>query len=84
MWVIRVLSAGIKVIIINIIIKFRTITSVDGVEPQKSAAKIIEKILKIYEEIRMPERATVGSAGYDFYSRLWNIIYLKINNLMQN
>ena len=29
-----------------------------------------EKILKIYEEIRMPERATVGSAGYDFYSPL--------------
>ena len=29
-----------------------------------------EQIAKIYEEIRMPVRATVGSAGYDFYSPL--------------
>ena len=34
------------------------------------AGESAEKILKIYEEIRMPERATVGSAGYDFYSPL--------------
>ena len=29
-----------------------------------------EQIAKIYEEIRMPGRATVGSAGYDFFSPL--------------
>ncbi|MBR0378689.1 MAG: dUTP diphosphatase [Lachnospiraceae bacterium] len=29
-----------------------------------------ERIAKIYEEIRMPGRATVGSAGYDFFSPL--------------
>ena len=34
------------------------------------AGESAEKILKIYEEIKMPERATVGSAGYDFYSPL--------------
>lgn len=27
-----------------------------------------EDIQKIYEEIRLPKRATAGSAGYDFYS----------------
>ena len=30
-----------------------------------------EVVRKVYEEIRMPARATRGSAGYDFYS-LWN------------
>lgn len=34
------------------------------------AGESAEKIQKIYEEIRMPVRATVGSAGYDFYSPL--------------
>jgi dUTP pyrophosphatase len=34
------------------------------------AGESAEKIQKIYEEIRMPVRATVGSAGYDFYSTL--------------
>ena len=34
------------------------------------AGESAEKIEKIYEEIRMPVRATVGSAGYDFYSPL--------------
>ena len=29
-----------------------------------------EQIAKIYEEIMMPGRATVGSAGYDFFSPL--------------
>ena len=32
------------------------------------AEESAEQIAKIYEEIRMPGRATVGSAGYDFYS----------------
>ena len=32
------------------------------------AEESAEQIAKIYEEIRMPVRATVGSAGYDFYS----------------
>lgn len=27
-----------------------------------------DKLQKIYEEIRIPKRATAGSAGYDFYS----------------
>lgn len=27
-----------------------------------------EKILKIYEDIRLPRRATAGSAGYDFFT----------------
>ena len=26
-----------------------------------------EKIREIYEEIKLPERATSGSAGYDFF-----------------
>ena len=29
-----------------------------------------EDILRIYEEIRLPKRATAGSAGYDFFSPL--------------
>ncbi|WP_442920093.1 dUTP diphosphatase, partial [Merdimonas faecis] len=27
-----------------------------------------EKLQEIYEEIRLPKRATAGSAGYDFYT----------------
>ena len=27
-----------------------------------------EKLQDIYEEIRLPKRATAGSAGYDFYT----------------
>lgn len=27
-----------------------------------------QDILKIYEELKLPKRATVGSAGYDFYA----------------
>ena len=29
-----------------------------------------EEIQKIYENIRLPKRATAGSAGYDFFSPL--------------
>lgn len=32
-----------------------------------------EQIVKIYEELKLPARATSGSAGYDFSHRLrWN------------
>lgn len=27
-----------------------------------------EKVKEIYEQIRLPKRATAGSAGYDFFS----------------
>ena len=37
--------AGINAMNIRIIMKFKTITSVDGVEPLNSAAKITEKII---------------------------------------
>ena len=45
MWVIRVLMAGIRAMKIRIIMKFRIMTSIDGVEPRKRAAKITEKII---------------------------------------
>src|SRR5690606_15181129 len=32
--------------------------------------KKIKEIAKIYERIKMPKRATIGSAGYDFFSPL--------------
>ena len=30
--------------------------------------KSVEEIQKIYDEIKLPKRATLGSAGYDFYT----------------
>ena len=30
--------------------------------------KSVEEIQKIYDEIKLPKRATIGSAGYDFYA----------------
>ena len=30
--------------------------------------KSVEDIQKIYDEIKLPKRATIGSAGYDFYT----------------
>ena len=30
--------------------------------------KSVEDIQKIYDEIKLPKRATIGSAGYDFYA----------------
>ena len=30
--------------------------------------KSVEEIQKIYDEIKLPKRATIGSAGYDFYT----------------
>ena len=30
--------------------------------------KSVEEIQKIYNEIKLPKRATIGSAGYDFYA----------------
>lgn len=34
----------------------------------KSSALTTESIKKIYEHIKLPKRATIGSAGYDFYA----------------
>uniref|UniRef100_UPI00249039D4 5'-3' exonuclease H3TH domain-containing protein n=1 Tax=Succinatimonas hippei TaxID=626938 RepID=UPI00249039D4 len=34
-----------------------------------------EELLNIYKEIKLPERATSGSAGYDFFSPIFSVVH---------
>ena len=52
-----------------------------GEFPQTTEAKL----QKIYEDIKLPKRATAGSAGYDFYTpetskKLMSVCYVPIRN----
>ena len=32
-------------------------------------------LLNVYKEIKLPERATSGSAGYDFFSPIFSVVH---------
>lgn len=57
----------------NKVAKFSKVSLKQWEESIRSQTDAIteESILELYQGIKIPERATSGSAGYDFYSPLW-------------
>ena len=50
------------------IAKFEKVSLNEFIKGMEDFQLSIEEITKIYEEIKLPKRATIGSAGYDFYT----------------
>lgn len=42
--------------------------------PEDALNMTDEEIREVYDEIKLPKRATKGSAGYDFFSPLWVVL----------
>ena len=51
-----------------VVANFEKVSRERFIEDMKNAFPDIREADRIYEEIRMPRRATVGSAGYDFFT----------------